>query len=165
MRITKKNLRRLVREAMELDLEIGDVILAGKFKNKRKIVKKIGKDDLGQPTINGMKVLNFRIEKLMPKDKWSKKSKEALEFAEEVNEVRITKRQLRRIIKEELLCEGPDVMNAFQPVIALYDKARDKLKLPPEELEKLENQMQSFWENTVNAWRQDREDPDAWKRR
>ena len=102
MRITKKNLRRLVREAMELDLEIGDVILAGKFKNKRKIVKKIGKDDLGQPTINGMKVLNFRIEKLMPKDKWSKKSKEALEFAEEVNEMRITKRQLRRIMKEQM---------------------------------------------------------------
>ena len=102
MRITKKNLRRLVREAMELDLEIGDVILAGKFKNKRKIVKDIGKDDLGQPTINGMKVLNFRIEKLMPKDKWSKKSKEALEFAKEVNEMKVTKRQLRRIIKEQL---------------------------------------------------------------
>ena len=102
MRITKKNLRRLVREAMELDLEIGDVILAGKFKNKRKIVKDIGKDDLGQPTINGMKVLNFRIEKLMPKDKWSKKSKEALEFAKEVNEMKITKRQLRRIMKEQL---------------------------------------------------------------
>ena len=165
MRITKKNLRRLVRESMELDLEIGDVILAGKFKNKRKIVKKIGKDDLGQPTINGMKVLNFRIEKLMPKDKWSKKSKEALEFAEEVNEMKVTKRQLRRIIKEALLREGPDVMNAFQPVIALYDNARDELKLPPEELEKLENQLQSFWENTINAWREDREDPDAWKRR
>ena len=74
MRITKKNLRRLVREAMELDLEIGDVILAGKFKNKRKIVKKIGKDDLGQPTINGMKALSFRIEKLMPKNKWSKET-------------------------------------------------------------------------------------------
>jgi len=152
---------------MELDLEIGDVILAGKFKNKRKIVKDIGKDDLGQPTINGMKVLNFRIEKLMPKDKWSKKSKEALEFAKEVNEMKVTKRQLRRIIKEELLCEAgsAEVMNAFQPVIALYDKARDELNLLPEELENLENQMSSFWEITVNAWREDREDPDAWKRR
>ena len=35
-----------------------------------------GKDDLGQPTINGMKALSFRIEKLMPKSKWSKKSLE-----------------------------------------------------------------------------------------
>ena len=86
---------------MELDLEIGDVILAGKFKNKRKIVKDIGKDSLGQPTINGMKALNFRIEKLMSKDKWSKESKEALEFAKDVNEMKVTKRQLKRIIKEE----------------------------------------------------------------
>ena len=105
MRITKRQLRRFIQEAMELDLEIGDVILAGKFKNKRKIVKTIGSDDLGQPTINGMKVLNFRIEKLMPKDKWSKQSKEALEFADGVNEMRITKRQLRRIIKEALMRE------------------------------------------------------------
>ena len=104
MRITERQLRRIIREAMELDLEVGDVILAGKFKNKRKIVKSIGSDDLGQPTINGMKALNFRIEKLMPKDKWSKKSKEALEFADQVDEakMKITKRQLRRIITEEI---------------------------------------------------------------
>ena len=40
-------------------------------------------DDLGQPTINGMKALNFRIEKLMPKSKWSKKTLEELEAEEE----------------------------------------------------------------------------------
>tara|TARA_Y100000310_G_C20565870_1_gene755457 strand:+ start:677 stop:1102 length:426 start_codon:yes stop_codon:yes gene_type:complete len=126
---------------MEIDLELGDVILAGKFKNKRKIVKNIGKDNLGQPTINGMKALNFRIEKLMPKDKWSKKSKEALEFAEEVNEVKVTKRQLRRIIKEEklkLLREAQAQEEALfsaldQYVMALdeemgYDVPTDQLK-------------------------------------
>ena len=99
MKITKRQLRRIIWEAMELDLEVGDVILTGKFKNKRKVVKDFGKDDLGQPTINGMKALNFRIEKLMPKDKWSKQSKEALEFAKEVNERKLTKRQLKRIVK------------------------------------------------------------------
>ena len=76
MKITKKKLRQIIREAIELDIEKGDVILTGKFKNKRKVVKDIGVDELGQPTINGMKVLNFRIEKLMPRDKWSKKSLE-----------------------------------------------------------------------------------------
>ena len=86
MKITKRQLRRIIWEAMELDLEVGDVILTGKFKNKRKVVKDFGKDDLGQPTINGMKALNFRIEKLMPKDKWSKESKEALEFADSVED-------------------------------------------------------------------------------
>jgi hypothetical protein len=100
VKITKRQLRRIIWEAMELDLEVGDVILTGKFKNKRKVVKDFGKDDLGQPTINGMKALNFRIEKLMPKDKWSKESKEALEFADKVDEMKITKRQLRRIIRE-----------------------------------------------------------------
>ena len=82
MKISKKRLRQIIREELELGLEAGDVILTGRFKNKRTIVKKLGKDDLGQPTVNGMKALAFRIEKLMPQDKWSKKSKEALEFAE-----------------------------------------------------------------------------------
>jgi hypothetical protein len=84
MKITKSQLRRIIAETLELDLEEGDVILTGRFKNKRTVVKKIGKDDLGQPTVNGMKALSFRIEKLMPKKKWSKKSLEALEFADKV---------------------------------------------------------------------------------
>jgi hypothetical protein len=79
MKITKKQLRRIIAEALELDIEKGDVILTGRFKNKRTIVKDIGKDDLGQPTVNGMKALSFRIEKLMPKSKWSKKTLEELE--------------------------------------------------------------------------------------
>ena len=84
MKVTRYQLRKIIAEAMELDLEVGDVILTGRFKNKRTIVKKLGKDDLGQPTVNGMKLLSFRIEKLMPKEKWSKKSIEALEFADSV---------------------------------------------------------------------------------
>tara|TARA_Y100000034_G_scaffold122728_1_gene168543 strand:- start:182 stop:442 length:261 start_codon:yes stop_codon:yes gene_type:complete len=85
MKITKRQLRRIIAEVLDLDIEVGDVILTGKFKNKRRVVKDFGKDDLGQPTINGMKALNFRIEKLMPKDKWSKESKEALELAKKVD--------------------------------------------------------------------------------
>ena len=76
MKMTKSQLRRIIVEALALDLEVGDVILTGRFKNKRTVVKKIGTDNLGQPTVNGMKVLSFRIEKLMPKSKWSKKSLE-----------------------------------------------------------------------------------------
>ena len=79
MKISKRQLRKIIAEVMDLDIEKGDVILTGRFKNKRTIVKKIGKDDLGQPTINGMKALSFRIEKLMPKSKWSKKTLEELE--------------------------------------------------------------------------------------
>lgn len=84
MKLTRRQLRKIIVEALELDLDVGDVILTGRFKNKRTVVKDIGKDKLGQPTINGMKALSFRIEKLMPKEKWSKKSIEALEFADSV---------------------------------------------------------------------------------
>tara|TARA_Y100000034_G_C6877841_1_gene401719 strand:+ start:219 stop:473 length:255 start_codon:yes stop_codon:yes gene_type:complete len=83
MKITKRQLRRIIAEALDLDLEVGDVILTGRFKNKRTIVKKLSTDDLGQPTVNGMKVLSFRIEKLMPKSKWSKKTLEELEEEKE----------------------------------------------------------------------------------
>ena len=52
---------------MKIDLEIGDTILTGRFKNKPVEVKNIGSDDKGQPTINGRPALKFRIKKLMSK--------------------------------------------------------------------------------------------------
>jgi hypothetical protein len=52
-----------------IDLQVGDVILTGKFKNKRDIVKSIGVDGLGQPTVNGKPMLKFRIEKSMSEKK------------------------------------------------------------------------------------------------
>ena len=79
MKITKSQLRKIIAETLDLDIEKGDVILTGRFKNKRTVVKDIGVDDMGQPTVNGMKALNFRIEKLMPKSKWSKKTLKQLE--------------------------------------------------------------------------------------
>jgi len=61
--------------SIELDIEIGDIVLTGKFKNKRTTVKSIGKDELGQPTINGKPLLKLRIEKLLPKEKQSKETR------------------------------------------------------------------------------------------
>lgn len=77
--------RKYLNEVIELDIEIGDIVLGGKFKNKRTVVKSIGKDDLGQPTINGKSMLKFRIEKQLPDHKKSKKTKE-LEKEEEKEE-------------------------------------------------------------------------------
>ena len=51
---------------MNIDINIGDTILAGRFKNKRITVKEFGVDEKGQPTINGRPILKFRIEKIMP---------------------------------------------------------------------------------------------------
>jgi len=50
-----------IKEEIKLDVEIGDTILMGKFKNKKTVVKSIGKDEHGMPTINGKKVATFRI--------------------------------------------------------------------------------------------------------
>ena len=69
--------RQFLNEAIKLDIEVGDVVLGGKYRNKRIVVKDIGKDDLGQPTINGKPILNFRIEKHLPTDKKSKKTLDA----------------------------------------------------------------------------------------
>ena len=60
-------LKDILAEKYEIDLEVGDTILRGKFKNKKVVVKEFGVDDKGQPTINGKKMLSFRIQKLMPK--------------------------------------------------------------------------------------------------
>jgi len=53
--------------AITLDIEEGDTLLFGRYKNSPKVVKEIGTDEKGQPTVNGMKLLACRIEKLMPK--------------------------------------------------------------------------------------------------
>ena len=52
---------------MNIDLEIGDIILTGRWRNKKEEVKKIGVDKIGQPTVNDRQVLKFRIQKLMEK--------------------------------------------------------------------------------------------------
>lgn len=75
-------IRKIVREIVALDIEPGDVILTGKFKNKRRVVWEIGEDEYGQPTINGKSILKFKIEKKLPVKKWSKKSREELEVLE-----------------------------------------------------------------------------------
>ena len=75
-KMTEKQLRSLISEVLDLDLEVGDIIFTGRFKNKRTEVKDIGVDDMGQPTVNGRKALSFRIEKLMTKSKQSKETKD-----------------------------------------------------------------------------------------
>jgi len=48
-------------EDINIPVKIGDTILTGRFKNKKVVVKSIGKDDHGMPTINGKKITTFRI--------------------------------------------------------------------------------------------------------
>lgn len=61
---------------IKLDINIGDYILVGRFKNKRIEVKEIGVDEHGGPTVNGRSILKIRIEKLMKTKKQIKESKQ-----------------------------------------------------------------------------------------
>jgi len=65
----KDLVRKLVREKLSIfedinvPIEVGDEILGGKFKNKKTIVKDIGKNDKGEITINDKPLLKYRITK------------------------------------------------------------------------------------------------------
>jgi len=50
-------------ENIVLPIKVGDTIMTGRFKNKKTVVKTIGKDEHGMPTINGRKVVTFRMVK------------------------------------------------------------------------------------------------------
>jgi hypothetical protein len=53
-------------DGIYIRLKVGDVIYTGRFRNKKTTVKTIGKDEYGMPTVNGKRVMNFRI---LPEDK------------------------------------------------------------------------------------------------
>lgn len=48
-------------EDINIPISVGDTILGGKFKNKRIVVKSIGKNEKGDITINGKPLLKYRI--------------------------------------------------------------------------------------------------------
>jgi len=52
-----------VNENINIPIAVGDVVLGGKFKNKRITVKSIEKNEKGDITINGKPLLKFRIVK------------------------------------------------------------------------------------------------------
>jgi hypothetical protein len=54
------DVKLVISEDISIDVEVGDTIMTGRFKNSPKVVKTIGKDEHGMPTINGIKVVTFR---------------------------------------------------------------------------------------------------------
>ena len=48
-------------EDIKVPIKIGDTVLGGRFKNKKVVVKTIGKNDKGDITINGKPLLKYRI--------------------------------------------------------------------------------------------------------
>jgi len=50
-----------------IPLNVGDTIYTGRFKNKKTTVKTLGFDEYGMPTVNGKRVVNFRLSPPKPK--------------------------------------------------------------------------------------------------
>jgi len=64
-------------EVIKVPISIGDTVLGGKFKNKRIVVKSIGKNDKGDITINNKPLLKYRI---LPKEEGLGPSDEARRY-------------------------------------------------------------------------------------
>jgi len=52
-----------MKEAINIPIEVGDVILGGKFLNKKVIVKTIEMNERGEPLINGKPLMKYRLTK------------------------------------------------------------------------------------------------------
>ena len=61
-KLTEWLVKPLINE-VELPIEIGDVVLMGRFKNKKVKVKSITYNEKGDLQINGRPALKFRIQK------------------------------------------------------------------------------------------------------
>ena len=62
-KLTEWLVKPYLEEDINIPVNIGDTILTGRFKNKKTVVKDIGIDDYGMPTINGRKATTFRMHK------------------------------------------------------------------------------------------------------
>jgi len=54
-------LKKYLNEAITLDIEIGDTILGGKWKNKRVKVKTITYNERNEPLVNGKPLMKYRL--------------------------------------------------------------------------------------------------------
>jgi len=53
--------KNYLNEKIEIDIEVGDIILGGRFKNKKIKVKEIGTNEKGDITINGRPLMKYRL--------------------------------------------------------------------------------------------------------
>jgi hypothetical protein len=60
--------KEIIDESIKVPIKVGDVVLGGRFKNKRLTIKKIGKNKKGDITINDKPLLKYRILKESQED-------------------------------------------------------------------------------------------------
>lgn len=111
--ILKKRVGRLG-ESITLPIEIGDVIMGGKFKNKKIVVKTIGKNEKGDITINGKPILRVRIlSKIV--DSPINENGATKHIQHPYNNVNLTFSELQQMI-ESLLAGNSDITNVTEKI-------------------------------------------------
>lgn len=80
------------KEMIKVDIKVGDTVLGGRFKNKKIVVKSIGKNAKGDLTINGRPLMRYRI---IPQD--AKEDKEIKEAPLVADDAMIVKSILKKI--------------------------------------------------------------------
>lgn len=141
MNTVKDELRKLIRETIELDIEVGDELLGGRFKNKKVIVKDIGIDDKNQPTINGKPLLKFRIKKLIKEE--IDKLFELLDFQSDASRQLATNSALFKLPRRG--------MDPFINYSEMSDFEKDKLESQEEKEQDIEQNFKSPSLNNSSA--------------
>jgi hypothetical protein len=113
-------MKKFIQEKIELDINIGDEILAGRFKNKKVIVKDIGKDEQNQPTINGKTILKFKIKKLIREE--IAKIFEVLDFQTNAVENLATSSALHKLPRKGI----DDSINNYNIIQTQIDKNQEE---------------------------------------
>lgn len=111
--ILKKRVGR-ISESITLPIEIGDVVMGGKFKNKKIVVKSIGKNEKGDITINGKPILRVRI---LPKivDTPINENGATKHIQHPYNNVNLTFDELQQMI-QSLLSGNSDITNVTEKI-------------------------------------------------
>ncbi len=117
-------------EAISIPIEVGDTLLGGKYKNKKVLVKSIGKNEKGEVTINGKTLMRFR---LIPKEKSNSEKLNLLK--ESVDKINLSK----VLSKSKDLFKRSQCAKATKFITDRYDNwKRINLNNPPVNEEKLD---------------------------
>lgn len=131
-----ENLLNMFKESINVDINIGDTVLTGKFKNKKTVVKDISTNERGEPTINGKNLLNVRMipkeEKVLEPAKEDEVDAKELEIGIEVELEHTNDREEAKKIALQHLSEVPDYYTKLKKHVEVY-----KMNDYKERLEKL----------------------------
>jgi cytidyltransferase-like protein len=100
--------KKIYNENINVDVDKGDTVLMGKFKNKKVVVKDLGKDGHGMPTINGKVATTFRM---------GDKGQNVFDKEENVNEMGSNDIHFKNIVKYYDK-GGPNIKKQVSLVIA-----------------------------------------------